>query len=257
MLIENRELRVPSLFFSFHRISTVRIWANTLLLVALLGSCTRDSGAGKPDRTVAGPRKTGDQAPEKETAAQLSYRLRPHLELADPSEGHPEQDLAPLLSLTKETPLRVRMVLAYGGIEKIPSSKELREMEALSTPIWTRVAENLKNLQRQDPPIRPKVFAIDKKISAYKVPIDRPGAEALLLLPELWEALDFGKPLVAALPDRGGLFFIVDEPENIKTWALTLQEIMGQASNPMCDRFLLRKDGKLLPGKTFEEAGRD
>lgn len=191
--------------------------------------------------------------------AQLSHRLRPRLEVSTPGDGNDAQKMNPLLGLAKDTPLRTRIILGYGGSEKLPSDKQLTAIEALGTPLWERIAENLANLQNREPRILPEVIVLDnRRVSAFKVPMDRPGAEALILMPELWDAfMKYEKPLVAALPSRDNLFFIIDEPANIKTWALTLQEVMSKASDPMVDRFLRRKDGMLVPGQTFLEASRD
>lgn len=249
--------------FSVHRVSTRTIGLLTLVVVALGSSCTREGGGEQPKA----PAGNSNQAPgegqeaEEETIAQLAYRLRPRLELAVPSSGAPAQNLSPLLDLAQDTPLRARTVLGYGGTEKLPSSKQLAAIEALGTPIASRMAENLKNLQRQDPPLNPEVIVMGDSIGAFKIPIDRPGAEALLLLPEIWDALRASmkekRPLLAALPSRSRLFFVVDEPKNIKAWGKALQEMHGDASEPMCDRFLQRKNGALVPGKTFAEAAKD
>ncbi len=245
--------------FSIHRISTVALWGSLLLLVALLASCTRDSGGSPPDRRSPDQQSKKPTAP-KETPAQLAYRLRPRLEIADPAEGAPAQTLSPLLNLPQEAPLRVRLVLGYGGTEKLPTTKQLAAFEKLGIPIWSRVSDNLKALRDQEPPIHPRGTASGNTLTAFIIPIDRPGAEALILLPELWDYLveqSNGKTFWAALPSRALLFFIVDEPKNVKNMGRALQEIYTKASVPMIDRFLLRKDGKLLPGPTFREAGKD
>mgnify|MGYP006921591022 CR=1 FL=1 len=246
-------------FFSIHKISTTWFPLGLLVLVALPGSCTRDSGHPPKDSGAVPPVEPKSAKPEEETVAQQSHRLRPRLEVCAPGEGGEAQMMSPLLGLAKDTPLRARIVLGYGGTEKLPTSKQLRDFEALGMPLWKRISGNLADLQSKEPRILPEVIVVDnRRVTGFRVPVDRPGAEALILMPELWDAfMKYEKPLVAALPSRNDLYFIIDEPDNLKTWGMALQEVMKKASDPMVGRFLRRKDGMLVPDQTFEEAAKD
>jgi len=224
------------------------------MLLVLLPACTKDGGSPPP-----GPgAKTRVETP-KETPAELSRRLRPRIERADP--GQPTQDLGPLLQIDPALPLRTRLVLWSPRGEALPNVEQQKALDGLGRPLWTIVEENLLALMQGDPkpsgsPITDEVDG-ELRLFGMQVLMDRPGLEALILLPRFWDnwVARFEKPLVAALPDRQHLLFLIDDPALLAQQKDQCQKLFEEAAEPLCDRWI-RWDydaKRLVPGPRFKD----
>ncbi|MEZ5988562.1 MAG: hypothetical protein R3F30_05475 [Planctomycetota bacterium] len=224
------------------------------ILLVLLTACTKDGGS-PPSKPEAKPPVT---AP-KETPEELSRRLRPRIERAD--EGQPTHDLAPLLQLDPALPLRTRLVLWSPRGEALPNDEQQKALDGLGRPLWSIVEENLLALTQNDPKPSgsPITDEVDGKLRLFgmQVLMDRPGLEALILLPRFWDnwVARFEKPLVAALPDRQHLLFLIDDPALLEQQKAQCQKLFEEAAEPLCDRWIRWDyDGKrLVPGPRFKD----
>ena len=244
----------------FHMYSTIAISASLLAMGLLSPGCTKEA-AGPPKRLKSPPVRVetlgSRPAPKDESPEELSYRLRPRLVASPDGSGDLEiPATAPLLALDRGLQLGILLVLRRPGGDEVPGKDELEKIRALGKSLPEILARNLRQLLSDKPaPVLKPIASVKTGLRAAQLMVDRPGIEALILLPEFWDLLEekyFQRKVVLALPGRNKVWFYPAEETELLDSLLQSHFAMHRDSgDPLCKFYIVRKDGRLLPGKRF------
>jgi len=247
----------------FHMKSTVKSLLCLLGIGILSTACTKDGSVApaKAGRSAEQGGGAGKKAAKKpETPEEMSYRLRPRLLQSPDGSG----DLlippdAPLLALDKRLGIGVVLVLRHPGGDELPSKDQLAKILALGKSLPEVLARNLRQLMNNKPrPVLQQTGTVESGPTSAQLIVDRPGIEALVLLPEFWDLLEtthLQRKLALAMPGRNTVWFYpADEKQLLDSLSPLHFEMYRSSGDPLCASYILRDGDRLVPGKRFAPA---
>jgi len=223
--------------------------------IVALSACDRSSS----NTNATGPLVPQATAPPEpvETPSEKSYRLLPRIV---PS-GSRTNLVAPLLTVAEKLGFGIELQLRKPGESRAPSPAELAEIQALGRPIPELLARNLRRYLTDPPPELDVIQATGGvQTRIYRLRIDFPGRESLILLPELWQrfAEQDKRRVCMAMPTRNRLMILPrDDAELLRKLASTFDTQYRKGVEPICGHYIFLDNGGLVAGPSFASlAGR-
>lgn len=220
-----------------------------LAALAGLAGCDRSSSPNSATGPLVPTGRT--QTTRVETPSEKSYRLLPKIVRS----GTRTNLAPPLLRVDEKLGFGIELVLRKPGESRAPTASELAAIEALGTPIPKILARNLSRYLTDPPPELDVMQGTGgEKSRIYRLIIDFPGRESLILLPQLWTrfAEQDHRKICMALPMRTRLLILPrDDKKLLRELAPTLAQEYHESGDPICDRYIFLEDGKLVAGPSF------